>query len=83
MNYPPDHRKRSREMNVETVVKLIVMVCEVIKERSGGRGLEAKIADRALAEVAPMLPRSTRSTRALPAGNEGLLPRGSREGGPS
>jgi len=67
-------------MNVAKIVKLIVMVCEAIKERSGGRGIEARIADRVIAEVAPMLPRSTRSARELPAGNQGCLPRGSREG---
>ena len=29
------------------------MVCEAILERSGGRGLEARVANRVLAEVGP------------------------------
>ena len=53
-------------MNAETIAKLIVMVCEAIKQRSGGTGLEARIADRVLAEVAPMLPSRDRSQRRLP-----------------
>ena len=70
-------------MNAETIAKLIVLVCEAIKQRSGGTGLEARIADRVLAEVAPLLPRSTRSTHALPTGNQGLLSRGPSEGSSS
>jgi hypothetical protein len=69
-------------MKAETIVKLIVMVCEAIKERSGGTGPEARIADRALAEVTPLLPRTTRTTRALPRGNQGCPPRGSKDGSP-
>ena len=59
-------------MNVETVAKLIVMVCEAIKERSGGTGLEARVADRVMAEVAPMLPGNLRTVRRLP-GDRPLL----------
>ena len=70
-------------MNAATIAKLIVMVCEAIKERSGGTGLEARIADRVMAEVAPLLPRSARTVRALPAGNQGCLPRGNSEGSSS
>ncbi len=65
-------------MNVETVARLIVMVCEAIKQRSGGSGLETRIADRVLAEVTAALPGSTRPTRRLPGGNRRRLPSGTR-----
>ena len=55
-------------MNPETVVKLIVMVCEVIKRRSGGTGLEAKVADKVLAEVAGLLPHGNQRQNQLPSG---------------
>ncbi len=62
-------------MNAETIAKLIVMVCELIKRRSGGTGLEARVADRVLAEVATMLPRRRqqnlpRERRRLTAGGQ-------------
>lgn len=53
-------------MNVETIVKLIVMVCEAIKERSGGTGLEARVADRVMAGLAPLLAGGNRTVRRLP-----------------
>jgi len=65
-------------MNAETIAKLIVMVCEVIKERSGGTGLEARIADRVLAEVTPVLADGNRPHRRLP-GDRPLLTRGTTD----
>jgi hypothetical protein len=59
-------------MNAETIAKLIVMVCEVIKQRSGGTGFEARIADRVLAEVAPMVADGNRTHRSLPGGRPRL-----------
>ena len=53
-------------MNAETIAKLIVMVCELIKSRSGGTGLEARVADRVLAELAGALPQGSRSNGSLP-----------------
>lgn len=42
------------------------MVCEAILERSGGRGFEARIANRVLAEVGLELPAGAARVRRLP-----------------
>ena len=69
---PPEHGERGHEMNVEIVFKLIVMVCQVIRQSSGGQSLEARLADRVMAEVAPMLAGGNRTVRRLP-GDRPLL----------